>query len=189
MGFMFFGCSSLTSIDVSGFDTSNVSIMSMMFGACSSISSIDVSCYDTSNIKNMDDMFNGCINLVGGNGTKFDESKIDVAYAHIDGPDNPGYFTEKKKNSKTDPIQNVKKLVDPTGDGIIDALDASNILSQYTKYSTGAAEPTADDHAVCDVNTDGYIDYVDASKVLAYYANVSTGGALNFDEFLKQYAV
>ena len=79
----------------------------------------------------------------------------------------------------------MKKLGDPTGDGIIDAVDASNILSQYTKYSTGAAEPTADGLAVCDVNTDGYIDSVDASKVLAYYAHVSTGGTLSLEEFLK----
>ena len=118
--------------------------------------------------------------------TKFDESKIDAAYAHIDEPDDPGYFTEKKKDPGSEPVQTAKKLGDPTDDGIIDAVDASNILSQYTKYSTGAAEPTAEDLAVCDVNGDGYIDSVDASKVLAYYSYVSTDGTLSFTEFLEK---
>lgn len=78
------------------------------------------------------------------------------------------------------------KLGDYNGDGMIDAVDASKILSVYTKYSTGAASPTADDLTVCDVNKDGYIDAVDASKVLAYYAYVSTDGTLGFEDFLTK---
>ncbi|MDY3026021.1 MAG: BspA family leucine-rich repeat surface protein, partial [Candidatus Faecivicinus sp.] len=54
------GCSSLTSLDVSGFDTSNVTIMSWMFAGCSSLTSLDVSSFDTSKVTNMWWMFDGC---------------------------------------------------------------------------------------------------------------------------------
>ena len=42
MGYMFYNCSSLTSLDVSKFDTSKVTTMSYMFSSCSKLSSLDV---------------------------------------------------------------------------------------------------------------------------------------------------
>jgi hypothetical protein len=43
-------------------------------------------------------MFRNCPNLVGGQGTKYDESHTDATYAHIDGGEsNPGYLTKKTK--------------------------------------------------------------------------------------------
>ena len=80
----------------------------------------------------------------------------------------------------------VAKLGDYNGDGMIDAVDASKILSAYAKYATGTSSPTADDLTVCDVNKDGFIDAVDASKVLAYYAYVSTGGTQSLEDFLTK---
>ncbi|MCD7922602.1 MAG: BspA family leucine-rich repeat surface protein, partial [Clostridiales bacterium] len=47
---MFFGCTRLTSIDVSGLDTSNVTDMGYMFDNCTSLMSLDVSGFDTSNV-------------------------------------------------------------------------------------------------------------------------------------------
>ena len=81
--------------------------------------------------------------------------------------------------------ENKRYLGDVDGNGLLDAVDASKILANYAKYSTGTATPTEDDLAVCDVNKDGYIDAVDASKVLAFYAHISTGGKLSFEEFMK----
>ena len=40
-------------------------------------------------------MFRDCSALVGGNGTKYDESHTDKEYARIDTPSTPGYFTYK----------------------------------------------------------------------------------------------
>ena len=81
--------------------------------------------------------------------------------------------------------ENKRYLGDVDSNGLLDAVDASKILANYAKYSTGTATPTEDDLAVCDVNKDGYIDAVDASKVLAFYAHISTGGKLSFEEFMK----
>ena len=69
---MFSGCSNLTQLDVSHFDTSTVSStyigivtggMSHMFSDCSSLTELDVSHFDTSNVVLMSYMFNNCSGL------------------------------------------------------------------------------------------------------------------------------
>ena len=60
---MFAGCSHLTSLDLSHFDTSNVTSMNSMFYGCSSLTSLDLSSFDTSNVTNMYRMFDGCSSL------------------------------------------------------------------------------------------------------------------------------
>ncbi len=120
---MFFGCSSLTSIDVSHFDTRkatsmhsmfrnsgitsldlsnfetwDVVLMSSMFQDCSSLQTIYVSDgWGTASLTdNGSYMFEGCTNLVGGAGTEYDEDVTDATYARIDGDDdNQGYLTYK----------------------------------------------------------------------------------------------
>ena len=53
----FYGCSNMTSCDLKGLDTSNVTSMSEMFSGCSSLISLDLSGFDTSNVINMEQMF------------------------------------------------------------------------------------------------------------------------------------
>ena len=54
---MFYGCSSLTYLDLSSFNTSNVTNMGSMFNNCSSLTSLDLSSFNTSNVTNMSYMF------------------------------------------------------------------------------------------------------------------------------------
>ena len=63
MDYMFYGCSSLESLDLSSFNTEAVKGMSNMFGECSSLSSLDISSFNTSNVKDMVSMFKGCSSL------------------------------------------------------------------------------------------------------------------------------
>ena len=63
MSGMFYNCSSLKSIDLSSFNTSNVKDMRDMFYSCSSLESIDLSSFNTSNVNNMSYMFSGCSSL------------------------------------------------------------------------------------------------------------------------------
>ena len=63
MGSMFLGCASLTALDLSSFDTSKVTYMSFMFRGCSSLTSLDLSRFDTSKVTNMSRMFNDCKSL------------------------------------------------------------------------------------------------------------------------------
>ena len=122
MGTMFYGCSSLTELDLSSFNTSSVTEMSIMFYDCSALKTIY--CDDAWNPSSSDDMFGGCTALVGGKGTKYDDSKTDKTYARPDGLDSkPGYFTANTY----------------TGEALIDGinyfLDGSDLTAQVLDLS------------------------------------------------------
>ena len=77
---------------------------------------------------------------------------------------------------------------DPNGDGVINAIDASSVLTYYALISTnqnggynGAQKKAAD------VNKDGVVNGVDASCILSYYAYQSTavGKIVSLEEFVK----
>ena len=81
MGSMFRDCSSLETLDVSGFDTSNVKNMSEMFYGCEKLKNIDVSKFDTSKVTDMGSMFNRCISLETLDVSGFDTSNVrDMSY-------------------------------------------------------------------------------------------------------------
>ena len=63
MGSMFSGCSGLTALDVSGFNTQNVTDMRSMFSVCSSLTALDVSGFNTQNVTSMLGMFSYCSGL------------------------------------------------------------------------------------------------------------------------------
>ena len=66
-------------------------------------------------------------------------------------------------------------LGDTNGDSKIDAKDASFVLVEYSKMSTGAdSELTKAQKEAADVNNDGKIDAKDSSFILSYYAFAST---------------
>ena len=91
-----FSSSQATTLDLSNFDTSNVTNMSYMFNTSTNLKTIYVGDkFNTNNVTSSANMFTDSTKLVGGAGTKYDSTKIDKAYARIDGgTSNPGYFTD-----------------------------------------------------------------------------------------------
>ncbi len=113
MSNMFFGCSRLTSLNLSNFNTFKVTNMKGMFQSCSGLKELNVSNFKTSKMIDMSYMFYGCSSLktIFSTGTwrsywsenmfkgctqlkgavKYDESKVDETMA------NPttGYFSQK----------------------------------------------------------------------------------------------
>lgn len=77
MNYMFTNCNALTSIDLSGFDTSGIMRISRMFNNCSSLSSLDLSNFNTSNVNAMTGMFDGCSSLISLDLSSFDTSNVD----------------------------------------------------------------------------------------------------------------
>ena len=63
MSGMFYGCNGLTSLDLSGFITFRVTDMYAMFEGCSGLTNLDLSNFDTSSVTDMEEMFKGCSNL------------------------------------------------------------------------------------------------------------------------------
>lgn len=60
---MFQDCSSLTELDLSGWETSQVMDMKHMFNCCKNLTKLDISNWDTSNVTNMQSMFIWCTSL------------------------------------------------------------------------------------------------------------------------------
>ena len=63
MSYLFYYCPALTSLDVSGWDTGNVTNMSYLFYYCESLTSLAVSGWDVSNVADMREMFDFCYSL------------------------------------------------------------------------------------------------------------------------------
>lgn len=76
MGYMFYGCENLANLDVSNFDTSNVTSMVSMFYGCKGLTNLDVNNFDTSNVTTMREMFRSCTKLTNLDINNFDTSKV-----------------------------------------------------------------------------------------------------------------
>ena len=70
------GYSSLKTIDLSSFNTSNVINMSHMFCGCGNLESIDLSSFNTKNVINMNSMFYKCESLTSLNLSSFNTVKV-----------------------------------------------------------------------------------------------------------------
>ena len=73
---MFSGCNKLTNLNLSSFDTSQVTDMSYMFSRCSSLTNIDVSSFNTSQVTSMYNMFFNCSSLISLDLSNFDISQV-----------------------------------------------------------------------------------------------------------------
>lgn len=63
MHHMFSGCADLEHIDVSKWDTSNVTSFGSMFNHCESLTELDLTSFNTPNITSVMYMFRNCTNL------------------------------------------------------------------------------------------------------------------------------
>ena len=73
---MFYDCSNIVEIDLSHFNTYNITNMEYMFSLCSSLISLDLSNFNTSNVRNMKAMFFGCLSLISLELSYFDTSQV-----------------------------------------------------------------------------------------------------------------
>ncbi len=76
MNEMFYQCSKLEEVDVSGFNTSKVTNMSGMFYNCHELTTVDVSKWDTGNATSMGSMFHGCSSLTSLDVSKWNTGKV-----------------------------------------------------------------------------------------------------------------
>jgi len=76
MSYMFLGCSKLTNLNLSSFDTKNVTNMSKMFCCCSKLTNLNLSSFDTKNVTDMNWMFFYCWNLTNLNLSSFDTKNV-----------------------------------------------------------------------------------------------------------------
>ena len=85
MGYMFNYCPSLTSLDVTHFNTQNVTNMFCVFSHCSSLTSLDVTHFNTQNVTNMGSMFDECSGLTSLDVTGFNTQNVTNMGSMFDG--------------------------------------------------------------------------------------------------------
>ena len=76
MQYMFKGCSALTTLNVSSFDTSNVTNMGGMFEGCNALTSLDLSHFNTTKVTDMSGMFYDCKALTELSLSSFNTGKV-----------------------------------------------------------------------------------------------------------------
>jgi len=76
MNEMFNLCRSLTYLNLSNFNTNNVKDMGFMFCGCSCLSSLDLSNFNTNNVKDMRCMFDNCSSLTSLNLSHFNTNNV-----------------------------------------------------------------------------------------------------------------
>ena len=101
---MFGGCSILNSLELSNFDTSNVKIMNNMFTVCSKLSSLNTSNFNTSNVTMMISMFSGCSSLTSLDLSHFGTSHLSHIKTMFYGCYNLKYINFKIAKIKNDTL-------------------------------------------------------------------------------------
>ena len=85
MNNMFEGCSALKSLNLTNFNTENVTNMSCMFSGCSGLESLNLTNFNTENVTDMSSMFSGCSALKSLDLTKFNTAKVEIMYMMFNG--------------------------------------------------------------------------------------------------------
>lgn len=144
---MFINDQSLTTLDLSSFDTHNCKSMNEMFRQCNNLKTIYVSDkFVMAQVNNSIRMFLDCSSLAGGNGTAFVPSFIDGTAARIDGgSSNPGYFTAiSQKPIETGAVVNIEgsnyivmRQTDDENYQLISGTSIGNIQYQPNQDSAG----------------------------------------------------
>ena len=80
MSRMFMNCENVKSLETAGFSTAKVTDMSQMFSGCSALTQLDVSGFNTSKVTAMNDMFFKCYGLSALDVSGFNTSKVTNMY-------------------------------------------------------------------------------------------------------------
>jgi surface protein len=122
---MFKYCSSLTSLDISQYDTSLVKNMASMFYSCSKLSTLDLSHFDTSKVESMESMFKYCTSFTSLDLSNFDTSSATSMASMFDGCSNLEYLNLKKFRER-DGID-VNNIIRGTIDNITYCVEKENL--------------------------------------------------------------
>ena len=73
---MFWGCKALESLDLSSFNTEKIETMCGMFNTCENLSLLDISSFNTKNVSDMSSMFGNCLKLTTLDLSNFNTEKV-----------------------------------------------------------------------------------------------------------------
>ena len=107
---MFNGCKSLTSLDLFNFNTEKVTNMNWMFAYCESLTSLDLSSFNIAKVTSMNNIFNSCINLKYIHLDNFEKNRLSSSVnVFNDIPEN-AIVCIKDINSQSKILSNLKNV-------------------------------------------------------------------------------
>ena len=190
---MFYGCSQLTSLDVTHFNTANVFAMISMFSGCSSLTSLDVTHLNTANVLAMNDMFSDCSSLTSLDVSHFNTKNVEYIMNIFKGC---SALTTIYASDKFVMAKAYKESVDMFKDctnlkGAITEYDESKTDYHFANYKTGyftklvgkngdekigaAGETLVTDNLVLDDDKDFVAYEPFAAKAASYSRTMSAG--------------
>ena len=141
---MFSGCSSLTTLDLSNFDTGAVTSMQNMFNDCSSLTTLDLNNFDTGAVTNMSYMFDCCSSLTTLDLSNFDTGAVTSMQSMFNGCTSLTDFTSPTFRISVD-FSKCSKLTHNSLMSIINNLATATSTQKLTLGSTNKAKLTDDE--------------------------------------------
>lgn len=135
MGYMFYHCSSLSSIDLSAFRTTKVTDFEGMFSGCSSLKSLDLSRFSTPAAENTAFMFKDCSSLEALNLSSFDTSNVTQMYDMFEGCSSLKELDISSFNtSKCESIESMFRECKSLKQIDVSGFDTSSVKSMYAMF-------------------------------------------------------
>ena len=136
MSHMFDNMSYLTTLDLSNFDTSQVTDMSYMFSDMSNLTTLDLSNFDTSKVTDMSKMFSNMFNLTTIDLFNFDTSKVTDMSSMFSGMSS--LITLNLSNFDTSSVTHMQQMFEDIPNLTtlnLSNFDTSNVISMYSMFS------------------------------------------------------
>ena len=167
---MFYGCEKLSQIDLSYFNTANVTNMYGMFYGCSSLSQIDLASFNTANVTNMGGMFRGCSALETIDLASFNTGKVTkTSYMFYQCGNLATIYADKdwcldNDNISTSMFEDCVSLVGGMGT----TYDVNHTDGEYAHVDWGTENPGYfSDHIIDEPKA--YANYTSADSTLTFY--------------------
>ena len=175
----FIGCSSLRSVTI---PKSVEEISYQAFYECEALEEINIlnpECYirnDAKTISNTEESYSGVIRGYAGSTAEAYAKKYGRTFERVD--QGVGLINDYSGDgSMMEEFIPGIVIGDVNDDGMVDAVDASDVLAYYARVSTEQEGGFSKKQQIAaDVDMNGLIDSVDASDILSYYAYLSTAG-------------
>ena len=133
MNGMFEGMSNLTTLDLSNFDTSKVTNMSSMFHGMRNLTTLNLSNFDTSKVTNMEYMFLGMTNLTSLDLSSFNTSQVTNMYLMFN--DMSNLTTLDLSNFDTSKVTDMSEMF--SGMSNLTSLNLSSFNTSKVMYMEG----------------------------------------------------
>ena len=135
MTYMFSNCTNLISLDLSKFDTHNVTNMGDMFRECSKLSMLDISKFDTSNVTSIAYMFYNCTSLTSLDVSNFDTKNVISMQETFHGCVAPNLDLKNFNTANVTTMQGMFRYCKATSINV-SSFDTSNVTTMQGMFSS-----------------------------------------------------